>query len=159
MQTNGLNLKRITNNTYSDYMLAFSPNGNKMVFGSSRKSLSDPDIYIINSNGTNEIQLTNDDKSRSPSFSPIGAKILFQSWRSGNTDIYTMNADGTDPVNISNSLDLAEENPYYSPDGTKIIFTVFIDMYYEYDVFIMDADGGNKTRLTYSRGNDYGVSW
>ena len=79
--------------------------------------------------------------------SPDGTKIAFSSDRDGNFEIYTMNADGTNQTNISNN-DAYNHYPSWSPDGTKIAFESDIDVQIGYNIYVMDIDGSNITRLT-----------
>jgi tricorn protease len=50
-----------------------------------------------------------------------------------------------------------ERFPKFSPDGSRIAFTGQYDG--NTDVYVMDADGGNITRLTYHPGPDEVVGW
>ena len=67
----------------------------KIVFMSNRNG--DVEIYVMNSNGTNQTRLTNNPAEDNwPAFSTDGTKIVFTSNRNGgNYDIYVMNADGS----------------------------------------------------------------
>jgi TolB protein len=71
-----------------------SPDGSKMVFTSDRTG--DYEIYTMNLNGTDVINLTDNPASwdANPCWSPDGSKIVFSSDRAGNLDIYAMDADG-----------------------------------------------------------------
>ncbi|MCG8404672.1 MAG: hypothetical protein MI923_05685, partial [Phycisphaerales bacterium] len=66
----------------------------------------DHEIYVMNVDGTDPINLTNNAASDgSPVFSPDGSKIAFHSDRDGNFEIYVMNADGTDPSRLTIEAD------------------------------------------------------
>jgi TolB protein len=58
----------------------------------------------------------------SPSYSPDGRQIVFESDRSGDQQLYVMNADGTDPHRISFGP-TRYGSPAWSPDGDLIAFT------------------------------------
>ena len=101
---------------------AWSPNGTKIAFMSSRDG--DENIYVMDSNGTNQIRITpNTSNETHPVWSPDGLKIAFRSDRDGNFEIYTMNADGTGQTRLT-SKTTWQTDMYaaWSPDGSKIAF-------------------------------------
>jgi Tol biopolymer transport system component len=145
MNSDGSNVVQLTFEDSADsYHPAWSPDGTKLAFGSTRDS--NPEIYVMDPNGSNIIRLTFDSaQDAQPAWSPDGAKIAFVSDRDGNPEIFVMNADGSGPVNITNHAgsDLA---PAWSPDGTKIAFQS--DRETDFAVWVMNADGSNPVRLT-----------
>ncbi|MGC1119611.1 MAG: hypothetical protein WBA22_00835 [Candidatus Methanofastidiosia archaeon] len=78
----------------------------------------------------------------SPSWSPDGKKIAFQSSREGNDCIYAMNADGTNVRRLTDGIP-PDKQPSWSPDGTHIAYASFAGESFE--IFAMGADGSNKT--------------
>ena len=92
-----------------------------------------------------------------PSWSPDGTKIAFDSSRDGNTEIYVMDADGSNQINLTNNS--AFDGCFdWSPDGSKIVFTsdrggnfvsrITSDNITMSEIYVMDANGSNQTRLT-----------
>ena len=70
------------------------PDGSKIVFTSKRDG--NYEIYVMNADGTDRAQLTDDDNwDWQPTWSPDGTKIAFASRQDGNWEIYTMNSDGS----------------------------------------------------------------
>jgi hypothetical protein len=120
------------------------PTSGKIAFTSSFGGNNN--IWLMNSNGTNQIALTTNTASDAyPNLSRDGSKIAFMSDRDGNQEIYSMNAAGAFQTRLTNNP--AQDNsPVYSPDGTKIAFASNRDGNYE--IYIMNANGTGQTRLT-----------
>lgn len=76
--------------------------------------------------------------------------VVFASDAAGQWDIWTMSlaSDGTSsvPVNLTNGQYGNCRWPDWSPDGAKIVFNT--DRHTNTQLYTMDADGGNVTRLT-----------
>ena len=67
-------------------------------------------------------RLTNHDAwDGSPSWSPDGTQIAFESHRDGNGEIYVMDADGNNLRRLT-SHSAGDRSPSWSPDGTQITF-------------------------------------
>ena len=49
--------------------------------------------------------------------------------------------------------------PAFSPDGTKIAFVSLENGAANPEIYVMDADGSGRTRLTTSAGNDFDPAW
>jgi Tol biopolymer transport system component len=99
----------------------------------------------------------------SPSWSPDGTKIAFDSFRStGQPTIQVMNADGTGITRLS-ATPCCERDfaPVWSPDGTKIAFVSTRDGDGEYEIYVMGADGelvgAPAVRLTDDPATDFGT--
>ena len=82
------------------YLPAWSPDGTKIAFTSSRDG--NPEIYVMNREGSNVQRITNHPNiDATPTWSPTGTQIAFTSDRSGSPQIYVVNADGTGIVKIT----------------------------------------------------------
>ena len=103
-------------------VLAEPPTTPKIVFTSARWHLNKRDIYVMDINGHNEVNLTNhpaDDLS--PTWSPTGEHILFVSDREGMHDLYLMNPDGSNVRRLFKEK-ANRECPTWSPDGKNIAY-------------------------------------
>ena len=133
----------------------------RIVFASYRGG--NHEIYVMNADGSNQINLTNNPANDEyPSWSPDAKKIAFGSNRDShsqgyiNAEIYVMNADGSEQTNLTNNP-AYDHFPSWSPDGKKIAFASQRDG--NMNVYVMNADGSNQTRLTNNPGNDVKPQW
>lgn len=129
---------------------------NKIMYSASNIGLpSEVQLYTMNSDGTDEKQLTslpNPDYMYlgDASWSPDGTKIVFISNESGqiNYEIYIMNADGTGITRLTNGTRI-KTNPCFSPDGKSIMFTsTLYPVEYNTQLFTMNIDGTGEKQLT-----------
>ena len=98
------------------------------------------------------------------------AQIAFSSDRDGNFEIYVMDADGKNQRRLTTNRH-DDWDPSWSPDGTRIAFTSsakVLNVVQAHPLFVvgglpqiyvMDADGGNKRRLTDSDFAEWYPSW
>ena len=78
------------------------------------------DICVINPDGTELQQLTDDGLSYHARWSPDGEKIAFLSGPSSVVSLKVMNADGSNKVELVNNQEDIQDFRW-SPDGTKIL--------------------------------------
>jgi Tol biopolymer transport system component len=101
--------RRLTRSPASDLRPAWSPDGRKIAFLSSRDG--NQEVYVMNADGSGQRRLT-----RNPAYdggpawydggsawSPDARKIAFVSSRDGNREVYVMNADGSGQRNLTRS--------------------------------------------------------
>lgn len=115
------------------------------------------DIFITDIYSSKMTQITkNKWIDFNPSISPKADKILFVSDRDGNREIYIAGLEWMDgytqwrAINLKNITNSPENDwtPSFSPIENKIIFSTYLPGNDNYDIFIMDTDGGNKENLT-----------
>ncbi|HEY4180009.1 MAG TPA: M28 family peptidase [Kofleriaceae bacterium] len=144
MDSDGKNLKQLTNQPGYDGGAFFSADCSKIVWRSSRptgekldeykkllaQNLVKPtsmDLYVANADGTDARQVTYlAGASFAPFFFPDGKRIIFSSnWqnpRSGEFDLFAINIDGTglEQITFTKGFD---GFPVFSPDGKTLAFS------------------------------------
>jgi len=171
MNADGSGEIMLTGDTEEKNYPSWSPDGTRIVFSSkpgvssssgfdlfgSTHDFQDSEIYIMNADGSNRINISNDpSQDVEPCWSPNGSKIAFATDRDGNYEIYVMNADGTELIPLTeNSSD--DHRPMWSPDGSKIVFSSNRDGNYE--IYVMNADGKQMINLTKNGFTDSEPAW
>jgi len=103
-------------------------------------------ISIANIDGSNVIQLTNDDKnSLNPKISPDGTQIAYLSNRDGNQEVYVMNVDGSNQTRLTRNR-IRDGDPAWSPDGSKVFFTSQ-NVFGIFDIYKVNKDGSSTERV------------
>lgn len=119
-------------------------NGEKIIFYSGRDG--NTEIYSMNPDGSNPLNLTNDPHSDTcPAVYPNGDQIAFLSDRDGINALYTMKLDGSGLKKIL-SDDVPLGQPAWSSDGEKIAFIK--DMGDRTEIWIVNSNGTNPIRIT-----------
>ena len=94
----------------------------------------------------------------------VQAQIAFASNRDGNPEIYVMDLDGKNQRRLTNHPK-NDWSPSWSPDGKRIVFIsnrdghVHVHGWPTYEIYVMDADGGNQQNLTNDPNDDRNPSW
>jgi len=145
MDIDGSNVKQVTDELGYDGGAFFSPDGEKLVFRTSRpktdeevkkykdllaRGLVEPtnmEIYVCNVDGSDMQQVTDLGQANwAPFFHPSGEKIVFssnhQSERGFPFNLYMINVDGTGLEKISHSKTF-DAFPVFSNDGKHLVFS------------------------------------
>jgi len=163
MEIDGGNVVNLTDTeAYDDYP-DWSPDGSKIVFISQRDTgnLGISKIYTVNPDGSGIKQLTTGITDDSlPQWSPDGKEILFQSnlQNMNYWSLYIMNADGSNIRTVYAPANSNASIPRWSPDGSRIIFNSDMNGN-EFDIYTIDPDGQNLTRVTDSTARDVSPNW
>lgn len=110
-------------------------------------------IYTMKEDGSGKKRLTfpgDYSADGQPAWSPSGDRIVFTRTYNLVNNIYIMDSEGSGITHITTGEENSSD-PGFSCDGTKIIYT-FRDQ-----IWIMNADGGNKIPLTTIDDTPYGA--
>jgi len=156
----GTILSRVTDDEYINTDGYFSPDGEQIVFRSYRDEIDE--LFIVNADGTGLRQLTHYPKDDSTAMDweyhagpPqwVNSTIIsFLSKRNGNYSIYTISPEGENLTQLTPDK-TPEGYPSnqgwhsWSRDGKRIVYNAS-EWDGNFNIYIMDADGSNPTRLT-----------
>ena len=159
VNSDGQNLRRLTETETGEDHPAWSPDGSKILFDADYDADGFYEIYTLDVDGTNLTRLTdNAANDQFADWSPDGQQIAFSSDRNGNWDIFVMDADGGSQQALTDSPDW-ELFPAWSPDGKQIAFNGLVPNTGNTDVFVMNADASEVLQLTDSPGFDENPVW
>ena len=137
-------------------------------------ALYDYDIYTATDEGQDLTKIYGSDVyDAEATLSPDGETIVFTSAESGDLEIYTMDTDGSNVQRLTHETGY-DGGPFFSPDGSKIVYRAHhpedpadVEDYQrllarglirprQLDVWVMDADGSNKVRVTNNGAANFG---
>jgi len=169
----GIGRQRITDDEAQQNFPAWSPDGSSIVYEQipvvDRMVSGDSDLWVSSPDGSNPRQLTGTGSATEPAWSPDGTLIAFVSYvfadqaPGDHSDVWVMGADGSGQRNVSNEPTRFDNSPAWSPDGTRIVFHSAgpirfwedpeLGEIYGHDpaadIFVISADGGPRTQLTF----------
>lgn len=164
------NIEQLTDNDVDDWGAGWSPDHSQIAFRSQREGVTR--IFVMNADGSNveavsPANLYAGDWGRTgiPAWSPNGNEIAFEaidmnsSQLDFNIFVVNLRSGATEQITNHPSNDW---HPDYSPDGEHIAFAredYHSDCYDSCDIYVMDADGSNTVRYTYSKGMDVFPQW
>ncbi len=166
----GGHAERLTRHPGNDLRSAWSPDGQRIAFGSNRTGTTN--VFIMNADGTDVRQITNSD--RSSSLAAFGVDdagnevVTLTAYREGDTyrapRPYLCSVYGGDIIRVHDAFG---SYPVVSPDGSKVAFTrgasPWSRRHYRgpdnRDVWLFDRSDGSFTRLTTWEGNDGLSQW
>jgi Tol biopolymer transport system component len=151
----GENVVRLTHNKYYDAEVSVSPDGKKILF--TRQIDGKCDLWVMNSDGTNEHQVTfTDEWQEGGSFYlNDNETIIYRAWlrkddgkRGTPMTIFTVKDNGADLKQITHE-EGTNWAPHPAPDGDHFVFVKVLPPF-NFEIFLMSIKTGEQLRLTYN---------
>ncbi|MEX1046994.1 MAG: hypothetical protein WD757_00890 [Actinomycetota bacterium] len=143
----GSNLTNLTDEYGYDSEPAWSPDGSRIAYRHVN------DLVVMNADGNGKTLLAPSGGS-APAWAPDGERIAFV----GN-GIQVVGVEGTDRTRLTRGMRGSQTAPTWSPDGSKIAFVSGDYTTKDVDVWVMDADGSDKRKLTEHLHPQAHLSW
>jgi len=114
------------------------------------------DIFAMDWDGANQMQLTRSSQNIMPSWNPDGLEVAFTSYLRGNPDLFEIGLAGGSPRVLSRRPGI-NMNAAFSPDGSKIATTLSQDGNSE--IYLLTSKGDILKRLTNNPFIDSQPTW
>jgi TolB protein len=149
---------------------AWSPDGRWIAFERSASPAGDPQIYLVNRNGSGLRRVrTFKNGAFDPAWSSSGEKLAFERsirWTDANgrahaqSDIFVMTRTGQSVRNLTNDPHNSGF-PAWSPDGKTIAFASETSPQGDksFEIFVMREDGSGRQQLTTDNTLDVQPAW
>lgn len=144
MNIDGTNLVPLVTTVQGIWSPDWSPGGERIAVVTSEDGQLY--IYVINADGSNPTRLT---QGSSPDWSPDGSRILFSHF-----GISVMNSDGGNRTYVTSG-----SYARWLPDGEYIGFVSADNPENNNEIYVIDVDGSNIQRLTYTEEREFSPAW
>jgi TolB protein len=164
----GDNPRQVTNDAGADASIVWSPDASRFAFWSGREP-SRGLLWVVSIDGTNLAPVLESITPSTPdvtcaggvpgSWFPDGETILYRGTQAdiSASQICTVKADGSGITPLLSQPGVKNDQPRLSPDGNKIVYTS--DEAGNVEIYVMNADGSNPTRLTVDPAPDVDPAW
>jgi TolB protein len=156
MDFDGNNAYKVSNNSSTNILPAWSPSGGQIAYTSFMRS--NPDLYIAPAGGGRPKQVS---KARGmntgASWSPDGSKLAVTLSKDGNPEIYIINASDGSVVSRLTKDKAIDTSPSWSPSGGEIAFVS--DRNGGPQIFVMSASGGAAKQVSFNGSYNTTPTW
>jgi len=157
-------LNEVSNTRYADSQPAWRPGAKQLAFV---RLMAFNHIWIMSEKGLNQFQFSTSGNVNDfwPRWTSDGNTLLFSRSKESQFIPWLLSLDyenrGSEEVRIP-SLEKSDLNPIaevtISPDGQWLAYESWPDGR-NHDIYLMDINGDNQTRLTTDPGFDFGAAW
>jgi Tol biopolymer transport system component len=172
MDVDGRGVTQITSGPSQDMHPSFSPDGSRLVYCSIGSRSGQWELWVVNL-ATREKKMIG--YGLFPSWSPDKGveRIAFQRARQRGSRWFSLwtldlvDGEARKITEVAVSSNSAIITPTWSPDGKRLAFSTIVDPAQmnrgkprgQQDVWVIDADGGNRHRLTDGNGTNLSPCW
>lgn len=156
MDFDGASAHRVSNNSSTNLLPAYSPSGGLIAYTSYMRN--NPDLYVGPAGGGRPKKLSgHNGMNTGAAWSPDGTKIALTLSKSGNPDIYIISAnDGRILKQITNDKAI-DTSPAWSPDGSQLAFVS--DRNGGPQIFVVSAAGGAARQVSFNGNYNTTPTW
>jgi TolB protein len=156
MDFDGHNAYKVSNNSSTNILPAWSPSGGQIAYTSFMRS--NPDLYIAPAGGGRPKQVSKQrGMNTGASWSPDGSKIAVTLSKDGNPEIYIINANDGRVVSRLTKDKAIDTSPAWSPNGAEIAFVS--DRNGGPQIFVMSASGGAAKQVSFNGSYNTTPTW
>ena len=156
----GTGLVRLTDSPgRNEFGPAWNATGSQIAFWRTKAPFGPGSIWVMDSGGHDQRQLTRGFDARDPAWSPAGTRLVFDRFRAGHVHLWSMRASDGAQLRQLTSGNTMDFEPAWSPDGSRVAFTRGHATGDPGDIFVLDLGSGTFHRLTHTTAYDHQVSW
>jgi len=145
MDHDGANAFSVSNNSSTNILPAWAPNGGSIAYTSFMRN--NPDLYIGSLGGGRPKKISaQKGMNTGASFSPDGSKIALTLSKDGNPEIYIISASDGSIIRRVTDNRAIDTSPAWSPDGGTIAFVS--DRNGGPQIFTVSVNGGAATQVS-----------
>ena len=155
-------LTKLTYTQAEDFTPCVAPDNRTIVFASIPPGAEEPQIWMLSRDNNLQTQLR---EGETPRVSPDGKRLLFvrQDKLSKRDQLWVMSIDGASETQLTQNTDYDIIHPRWSPDGKWIVYASDEGFdshnYRNYDIWLMTANGSQRTQLTTNGSRDDSPCW
>jgi len=155
ISTDGTGERQVTTTSDEKNALAWTADGKQTLFSAFVNETSH--LYAINPDGTKQREIAKV-PGRGPTLSPDGTRLLYMTGTWTATRLMISTSDGSNAQPITDGSSIAWNN-HWSPDGKRIAFTSRSDPKGELAIWVMNADGTGRRKLSHFPDGSGNAQW